>query len=165
MKNISIKDLTIPDLEILLPIERQVSDSPWTENLIKGCLEKPNYYNYGIISNSDLVGYLLCQVGADECHIMNIAIDTRYRRQGLAKQLLTHAVQIIPAAQFILEVRRDNTAAIALYASLDFQLIGERKNYYRQGAERDALVLRFITGCSDNFDEQGQQRQKLENMQ
>jgi ribosomal-protein-alanine N-acetyltransferase len=47
-----------------------------------------------------------------------------------------------------LEVERGNASALALYARLGFETVGERKNYYRkQGATgAPALTLRCDLG-------------------
>ena len=42
----------------------------------------------------------------------------------------------------ILEVRRSNASAIALYRALGFATVGERRGYYRRaGGGEDALVM------------------------
>jgi ribosomal-protein-alanine N-acetyltransferase len=43
----------------------------------------------------------------------------------------------------VLEVRRTNLAAQALYTELGFQVIGERKGYY-QDTREDALVYQLL---------------------
>jgi ribosomal-protein-alanine N-acetyltransferase len=50
-----------------------------------------------------------------------------------------------------LEVRRSNSAAIALYQRTNFQIVGERANYYRgkDGREDAILMRRESSGCGE----------------
>jgi len=80
---------------------------------------------------------------ADELHILNLATAAGARRQGLASELLlealaysaTHRVRLL-----LLEVRRSNEAAIALYRKHGFAIFGVRKAYYSDNDE-DAIEM------------------------
>lgn len=79
----------------------------------------------------------------DELHVMNVAVDPRCRRQGLARRLLSFAMGEATRAgarRALLELRAGNHAALALYESLGFARLGVRRDYYGEPAE-DALVL------------------------
>ena len=76
--------------------------------------------------------------------MMNIAVDPRYRRQGIAQMLVEALVEQLKKAEsrcLTLEVRISNAPAIALYEKLGFEQVGKRPNYYRNPKE-DALILR-----------------------
>lgn len=78
-----------------------------------------------------------------ELEIYNIAVSTRFRKQGLGKRLLSHALEEARSRgieRALLEVRPSNDAALALYASAGFAICGNRKKYYRDSGE-DALIL------------------------
>jgi ribosomal-protein-alanine N-acetyltransferase len=76
-------------------------------------------------------------------HINSLAIADVWRRQGLASRLLRDVCRDAHdagATQATLEVRRSNTAALALYERLGFTCEGVRADYY-QSPREDALVL------------------------
>ena len=88
-------------------------------------------------------GFVLARVAAGEAEILTLAVAPRARGKGLGRALLQAAISrahAIGAETMFLEVGADNPAARALYGSLGFTKVGERKGYY-QG--RDALVLRL----------------------
>ena len=73
---------------------------------------------------------------------MNIAVDPDLRRQGIASALLAelYARAGDEDAQFTLEVRRSNQAAIELYERDGFRIAGLRRRYYQDNGE-DALIM------------------------
>jgi ribosomal-protein-alanine N-acetyltransferase len=52
-----------------------------------------------------------------------------------------------------LEVRRSNSAALALYQRSNFQVVGERANYYRgKDGREDAILMRWeSSGCGEDL--------------
>jgi len=96
--------------------------------------------------NKTLVGYALSQDILDEVHIMQIAVQTDYQRQGIGSQLTRNLLSDKSEQTLILlEVRSSNLPAQAMYERLGFEHIGRRKNYYTPqtlGEPReDALVM------------------------
>ncbi len=88
-------------------------------------------------------GYLCVWILAEEMHIMNLATHPCYRRMGVARTLLEHAIAHsakIGVRNGILEVRSRNTAARCLYDSLGFRAVGIRRGYYTDTGD-DALVM------------------------
>jgi ribosomal-protein-alanine N-acetyltransferase len=96
------------------------------------------------ITDDDLIsGYILAQLAADELQIQNIAVAPEFRRQQLGVALLRQAEAKgveLGALCSVLDVRTTNEAALGLYLSFGYRMIGRRKNYYRQPL-CDALVL------------------------
>ena len=90
-----------------------------------------------------LVGLMVIWLILDEAHIGTIAIDTDYRRKGLARRLLGEGLLLSHekgAVAAYLEVRRGNLAAQALYHQFGFTIEGVRLRYYQDNHE-DALLL------------------------
>jgi ribosomal-protein-alanine N-acetyltransferase len=87
--------------------------------------------------------YCSFRLVVDEMHVMNVAVDPGYRRQGLARRLLVLAMARAARAgarRVLLELRTGNREALALYESLGFRSLGVRRGYYGEPTE-DALVL------------------------
>ena len=76
--------------------------------------------------------------------MMNVAVHPDYRRQGIARMLVTELVAALAkkgVSSLALEVRASNVPAISLYEQLGFIQVGRRPNYYRNPKE-DAYILR-----------------------
>jgi ribosomal-protein-alanine N-acetyltransferase len=92
---------------------------------------------------STVIGYAGLWVVLDEGHITNVAVDSDYRRQGVAAMLLLsmfEAAREKGAKRFTLEVKRTNEAAIRLYEKFGFSIAGYRKGYYKEDGE-DAAIM------------------------
>ena len=79
---------------------------------------------------------------------MNVAVDDRLRRQGIATALLERLFDDAdqPGEQYTLKVRPSNEPAIALYESFGFKRAGLRKGYYHDNKE-DALIMWRTAGA------------------
>ena len=88
-------------------------------------------------------GPIFCFIGIekihDEAHILHMAVDPAFRRQGIGKLMLEEALKT-DASKFILEVRESNSPARSLYESFGFKEAYRRKKYYNDNDE-DALVM------------------------
>lgn len=94
-------------------------------------------------SGRSVVAYIASRVSADEFHINNIGVREEARRRGLGEALLGAALEEGArrgAGLAVLEVRAGNAAAQALYSRFGFEIVGERKDYYRSPVE-NALVM------------------------
>lgn len=95
--------------------------------------------------------FLLAWHVADELHVLNVATHPRERRRGHGRALLDHALAFARAHQVrlvLLEVRRSNRVAQALYRSAGFYAMGLRLRYYDgvEDAVEMALLLDPATG-------------------
>jgi [ribosomal protein S18]-alanine N-acetyltransferase len=90
-----------------------------------------------------VAGFCLVWDVADEVHVQDLATDPPRRRQGVARALLASLVEHArcrSARLVLLEVRRTNEAALALYRTHGFRIVGERRGYYRDTGE-DAILM------------------------
>jgi ribosomal-protein-alanine N-acetyltransferase len=79
----------------------------------------------------------------DEAHIATIATHPEFRRRGIGRDLLVHALReaVQEGAQRVfLEVRAGNEAALAMYHRMGFAEDGRRSRYYKDNGE-DAILM------------------------
>lgn len=91
------------------------------------------------------LGFLLAWHVADEFELLDLATEPLLRRRGVASALLaelTHTAERRRARALLLEVRSSNLAARSLYEKHGFQVVHERKNYYRDPVE-NAVCMRL----------------------
>ncbi len=90
-----------------------------------------------------LIAYLACWLVFEELRFLNLAVDAAFRRQGLAKTLISQAIQLgleNGCKRGLLEVRASNHNARNLYQSLHFKEYARRKFYYTNPSE-DAILM------------------------
>ena len=142
-----IRTMRQADIELVSAIEQRAYAFPWTEGIFRDCL-KVGYSAWIVTSPSDeVLAYGVMSMAVGEAHVLNLCVEPAYHQQGLGRFLLAHLQQVAAAAGMdlmLLEVRKSNAAAIALYQSAGFHKLGVRKAYYpaHQGSE-DALLLGY----------------------
>ena len=125
-------------------LEKVCFNDPWPDQSIRSELTNPLSLWLVTLSDGEVVGYVGSQTVIDESDVMNVAVDPRYRRKGLARELFLTLESLLKEKKshsLTLEVRASNEAAHALYAGLGYVQVGRRPNYYHNPKE-DALILR-----------------------
>lgn len=87
------------------------------------------------------------RVAGDEVEVLDVTVHEAWRRRGLARALLRLALRRAAragATRALLEVRRGNAGAIALYRALGFEECGRRRGYYREPVEDAVLLARDL---------------------
>ena len=138
---IEIRPLVYSDLPAVLSVERRAFETPWSLAMFVLELSKPSGICLAASNASGLVGYLVCSRYADVWHLMNVAVDPRRRRLGVATQLIEQLFEQAGAeSRYTLEVRTSNRGAISMYERFGFQAAGHRRRYYHDNGE-DALIM------------------------
>ena len=144
-QNLTFEPMGLCDLQRVLEIENECFENPWSETDFTLSLKQPKSYEHVYVARREntVVGYIVFIVLREEAQVLNLAVPTAYRRQGIAKYLLASALEIIRSHnghEVFLEVAVGNLPAQYLYRQFGFRICGIRKNYY--GRYKDAYVLR-----------------------
>ncbi len=84
--------------------------------------------------NDRIIGFLHYEILPDTISIINLVVNKSHRREHIATFLMDYFLSDIgniPVNNIILEVRKDNDAAINLYKKFNFKIINIRKKYYK----------------------------------
>lgn len=125
-------------------LETRCFSDPWPEAAILPELTNELSLWLVAVSGEEVLGYVGSQTVLQESDMMNLAVAPEYRRQGIARALVTALCRALAeqgSRCLTLEVRASNEAAIRLYASMGFAPVGRRPNYYSHPKE-DARILR-----------------------
>ena len=141
-ENLQIRRLTYADLPQVIAIERRAFPTPWSLAMFVLELSKPSGICLAALEEDRIVGYLVCSRYDTVWHLMNVAVDTRLLRQGIASALIERLFEMAdgPSEQYTLEVRTSNNGAIKLYERFGFRAAGRRRGYYHDNRE-DALIM------------------------
>ena len=148
--NYKLTPMTAEHIPQIAALERACFSHPWSEDALRDEL----WNDSAVIiaaegEDGTVLGYAGLQTVLDEGYINNVAVDQRFRRQGVADELIAAFVRFGRAklAFLTLEVRSSNAPAIALYAKHGFREVGRRKNYYDDPREDAILMtLEFANG-------------------
>jgi len=135
------------DTEALADVHASAFASPWSSEDIAQMMSARGAF--GLVVDAPpggIAGFILCRVIAGETEVLTLAVRPEHRRGGVGGALLTAAEAIASstAKAMFLEAAADNAAAIALYESAGYVVVGRRASYYARpsGAGADAMVMR-----------------------
>jgi ribosomal-protein-alanine N-acetyltransferase len=101
---------------------------------------------------SGVVAFVVSWHVADELHVLNVATRGDRRRRGIGRALMHEVLGYARAHRMkhvLLEVRRSNRAAIALYRSVGFFAMGVRARYYPDDEDAVEMVLMLDADTGD----------------
>lgn len=131
-------------------LHAQMFPSPWNEASVAQLLAHPGSVALVAAQGnpSEIGGFALAQIAADEAEILTLGVTEGWRRHGVGQKLvagIARAAARAGARALFLEVAESNVAARTLYARAGFAEAARRAGYYqRQGAAaEDAIVLKI----------------------
>ena len=139
--------LVTGDADRCAELEAQLfpGDDPWPAVAFIRELESDHNHYVAARLEGRLIGYAgISRLGRKppyEYEIHTIGVDSAYHGRGIGRGLLAGLLDIAAGDPIFLEVRTDNVAAIALYESVGFSVMGVRKKYY-QASGADAYTMR-----------------------
>jgi N6-L-threonylcarbamoyladenine synthase len=144
---VRIRGLRPEDLPALLTIERESFVHPWTPEMLAA--ELGVRFGWGMVAVDDggeVVGFLIGRRYPDMWHVMDVAVAVARRRQGVARALMREFVASADSAgqPVLLEVRENNSSAVALYESEGFTTLSVRKRYYADTGENALVMVREV---------------------
>ena len=139
--SISFNRLTSTEIPSVLFIEEHNSDYPWTQLQFTTSIENSNNLSYCLSLNGKTIGYLIAMLTLDTADILNIGIESNFKRQGHGTALLNHLIGDLRKrniSEILLEVRAGNKSAIQFYNKQGFEKISVRKNYYMKNSNNQS---------------------------
>jgi len=152
--NLLIRKMTLEDLATVVELDHISFSLPWPERSFRFELTD-NIASRCWVAEVDgrVIGMIVGWMLVDEIHIATIATHPDFRRQGIARRLLSYALlqAVAEGAQSsFLEVRESNLAAQEMYRQFGYEVTGRRKSYYRDNDE-DAILMNLESLSKDRL--------------
>jgi len=142
--NIIIRKMTVEDIPAVVALDLMSFSLPWPERSFRFELtNNPASRCWVAEVDGRLIGMIVNWLLVDEVHVATLAIHPDFRRQGIAKKLLTHSLRYMigeGAISSFLEVRESNIAAQEMYRRFGYVESGRRRRYYKDNDE-DAILM------------------------
>lgn len=150
MENIfEIKNMNLTDMEETVELEEKTFSHSWSKESFESIILVEE--NLGVIARDKksgvIAGYCIFTTSFEDADLCRIAVAKQWRRQHLADKLLEYSFEKLKKSgiqRILLEVRKNNYAAISLYKKYGFEQIGIRKGYYSEPLE-DGLVFQLVS--------------------
>lgn len=145
----------LSDLPALIALEREFPGDRLSNRSFRHLLERANAEVWVCEERGVLLGdaVVLYRRGTHAARLYSLVVARSGRGRGLGRALVTLAERRAAAAgceAVHLEVRADNTPALALYARRGYEQVGRARGYYQDST--DALRLRKrLAGPSRGF--------------
>lgn len=136
-----IVDANIDDIEQIVHIENsEFEKEKYDEAQLSEMLKLDNYKIFVLKNKFIVLGYIIIYRNIDFDEIFKVAINKKFRRQGLGTVLLSYVKNNCKNKLF-LELKETNVVALEFYKKNGFVINGERKNYY--GTGMNAILMEF----------------------
>ena len=142
---VRIRPMTEEDLLPVSELENRCFTVPWSLSSLRLAFQEPAYVLFVAETEGEIAGYAGYFFAADTADLATLAVDLPYRRQGIARRLVSEVLRDSyekGVRDIFLEVRESNAPARALYDSLGFQAVGRRKDYYECPRE-DGILMKY----------------------
>ena len=148
----TIRPFERSDLDSTENIERRSFNDPWSRSEFELSHQRDGSRFLVAVRNAKVVGYVIVEVVKTldllklrlikRGHLLNIAVDPKYRRNSVGKTLVDASIRCLrkeSVQEIWLEVRASNSIAKRFYLKMGFKETGRKNQYY---LTEDALVMK-----------------------
>ena len=133
---ISIKQINNKDIDSCYELDSNTiclwSKEQWTSEFKKECTKV-----FGLLLANYVIGICVLQIVLDEAHINYFAVNQKYRKKGFGSYFMSNLIKKckkLKINKLLLEVSQNNLNAENFYNRFDFNTVGTRKNFYKDGS-------------------------------
>lgn len=150
MTAVDVRPMRWPDIEAVHRLEAELfTVDPWSVEQFWSELAQPTRAYAVAVDGERVIGYAGAFLLAPDSDVQTIAVSPRDQGRGVGAVLLTWLIDRAVAEgcrQMLLEVRSDNSPAIAMYERFGFERISVRRDYYERGVDAVIMRLRPVAG-------------------
>lgn len=146
--NTVITDMDAMGARKAAELEKRCFSSPWEFEEYEKSRQREDFSCLCAYTDGEFSGFLMAFHVLDECHLLDIATEEKFRRRGIGAALIRELMKRAGEKDdsvIYLEVREKNQAARGLYEKLGFVPVGKRKDYYKYPTD-DAVLYTLTLG-------------------
>ena len=145
------------DMPEVLQTEQESFEYSWTEEDFLRCLRQRNCIGMVAEQGEKVVGFMIYELHKAKLHILNFAVNTQCRRNGVGAQMTAKLVSKLSShrrTRITLEVRETNLPAQLFFRSQGFKAVRVLRSFYEDSGE-DAFLMqyRLADDVGDEMDE------------
>ncbi len=147
-ENTVITDMDAIGARKAAELEKRCFSSPWELEEYEKSRQREDFSCLCAYTDGEFSGFLMAFHVLDECHLLDIATEEKFRRRGIGAALIRELMKRAgekDGSVIYLEVREKNQAARGLYEKLGFVPVGKRKDYYKYPTD-DAVLYTLTLG-------------------
>lgn len=129
-----IRNITSEDIPSILEIGLQAFDWPsermwWGEDAVRWFVENAWFPSFVAECDGRIIGFILCSVTEKKGDVSWIAVDARWRQQGVGSRLMHYALAALRVAgvETVSSFVREDGATDRLFKRFGFRNLGLRK--------------------------------------
>ena len=152
--NLTIRKMTLEDMPSVIDLDHKSFSLPWPERSFRFELTaNPASRCWVAEFDGKIVGMIVVWLIIDEAHVATLATHPDFRRRGIGRKLLAHALRLMMdegARSSFLEVRESNFGAQEMYRKFGYEASGRRPRYYRDNDE-DAILMNLAVLAAERL--------------
>ena len=133
------------DMPEVLDIELESFEFSWSEEDFIRCLRQRNCIGMVAEYDNRVVGFMIYELQKTRIHVLNFAVASEYRRQGVGSQMVAKLIGKLSSqrrSRLLLEVRETNLDAQLFFRSNGFRAIDVLHEHYDDTPE-DAYQMQY----------------------
>ena len=135
-KMISIKQINEKDIDLCYELDSNTI-SLWSKKQWVNEFKKEGTKIFGLLITNLVIGICVFQIVLDEAQINYFVVNQKFRKKGCGSFLMSYVIkkcEKLSLKKLLLEVSQSNVSAVSFYTNFDFNTVGIRKNYYKDGS-------------------------------
>ena len=145
MQMVQIRRIQESDIMQIASLEQGIFSDAWSQRGITETWQQRQTLLLGAFAEDKVIGYLIVYYVLDEAEIARIAVDSFWRRKGVASGLFDELEKFsreLGITRWLLDVRESNHSAISFYKKYGFAVDGSRPDFYTEPTEAAILMSR-----------------------
>jgi ribosomal-protein-alanine N-acetyltransferase len=158
----SIRQFTTDDIQHVVHINQECLPENYPDQFFLGLhYHAPKAFLVAETDNG-IVAYIMCRIERGissfgrlpikKGHIVSVAVLPPSRKRGIGTSIIKagmDAMEEYGAAEFFLEVRKSNEAAVSVYETLGYEVRRVLRGYYRDGEDAYLMVARAASAAKE----------------